>query len=79
MREHRLSYHEALDRVRQGRQCISPNSGFTEQLQIWKDCEYDIINDEGKEKLAYVQWKAEMATRRKERYNLRNNKQSLPS
>ena len=61
MREYGLTYEEALKHARQGRSCIWPNSGFVEQLNIWKACDFDILNKHGKEKLAYVQVKARLA------------------
>jgi hypothetical protein len=61
MREYDLSYDEALQRVSEGRPCNMPNSEFVEQLKIWKVCEFDIFNKDGKEELAYVQCKTRVA------------------
>ena len=60
MREYDLTYDEALGRAREGRWSIRPNFGFEEQLELWRVCDFDILDKDGKEKPAYVDFKAKL-------------------
>ncbi|KAF1846858.1 phosphatases II [Cucurbitaria berberidis CBS 394.84] len=62
MRSHSLEYEEALALAQLSRRVITPNSGFADQLRLWKIMEYSILEMDhvGKwtTKLQYEEWKA---------------------
>jgi hypothetical protein len=35
----------ALAKLKQARSCVSPNSGFTEQLTLWRDMGFSLEGD----------------------------------
>lgn len=56
MRSHRLNYEEALSAAQGSRRIIAPNSGFVDQLRLWLELEYSVL-DGGQHKAQYDEWK----------------------
>ena len=57
MRENSISYEEAVERVRQARPCVKPNSSFEEQLKIRQTCGYEVKGRDGKLESKYMRYK----------------------
>ena len=59
MRETGVDLQEALSYVENRRGCVDPNLGFRKQLELWERLEYDVVDQDGRHKEAYMRWKTE--------------------
>ncbi|KAH7398552.1 protein-tyrosine phosphatase-like protein [Pyrenochaeta sp. MPI-SDFR-AT-0127] len=58
MRRLSLTFASALERARLSRPIITLNHGFAEQLDLWQRMDFDIHDDQGREKALYKAWKS---------------------
>lgn len=57
MQELGLGFDEALQKAKGARSKIWPNRGFTEQLKMWRDINYTLVDENGCEKTLYAEWR----------------------
>ncbi|KAH7088842.1 protein-tyrosine phosphatase-like protein [Paraphoma chrysanthemicola] len=60
MRRLNIPYEAALEIVQRARPIVLPNGGFEEQLRLWGEMEYSVVDEEG-EKGVYTEWKSRRA------------------
>lgn len=57
MRRLTIPYEAALAIVQAARPVVLPNDGFAEQLKLWGEMGYSVVDEEGEEKGGYKEWK----------------------
>jgi predicted protein tyrosine phosphatase len=57
MEEMDLVYDAAFRYVREKRRKVSPNPSFIQQLILWRQLKYSVMDADGKEKEEYISWR----------------------